>query len=94
MFRRYPGKAHPITFDRAVITAQLELKEASWWDEHHQRWPKNDLASLKSGVFVSSVERCPYQGFNYALYAHRGRAHAKWDSVGIGCGLCLLERPM
>lgn len=50
-----------ITFDRALTTAQLELKEVDWWGKHRQKWLENGLASLKGGVFVLSVGRCPYR---------------------------------
>ncbi len=66
-----------VTFDRAMITAQLELNEDTLWGKHHQRWLENDLISLKSDVFISSVERRPYQGSNYAFCARWGKGHVK-----------------
>ncbi len=64
-----------ITFNHIVTTAQLELKEADWWGKHHQKWPENGLVSLKSGVFVPSAGRRPYQGSNYAFCARRVKGH-------------------
>ena len=66
-----------VTFDRAMITAQLEPNEDTLWGKHHQRWLENDLVSLKSDVFISSVERRPYQGSNYAFCARWGKGHVK-----------------